>query len=73
MLIPETTASFSLRSFSIRTLWFRLGLDVGEGMVEHLSVFDYINFPSSRNSLVLATYLINVIRDVTDIKMATGS
>ena len=64
MLIPETTASFSLRSFSIRTLWYRLGLDEGEVMVEHLSVFDYNNFPSSCNYLVLATYLVNVIRDL---------
>ena len=64
MLIPETTASFSLRSFSIRTLWYRLGLDEGEVMVEHLSVFDYNNFPNSCNYLVLATYLVNVIRDL---------
>ena len=33
-------------------------------MVEHLSVFDYNNFPNSCNSLVLATYLLNVIRDL---------
>ena len=33
-------------------------------MVEHLSVFDYNNFPSSCNYLVLATYLVNVIRDL---------
>ena len=33
-------------------------------MVEHLSVFDYNNFPNSCNSLVLATYLVNVIRDL---------
>ena len=33
-------------------------------MVEHLSVFDYNNFPNSSNYLVLATYLVNVIRDL---------
>ena len=33
-------------------------------MVEHLSVFDYNNFPNSCNYLVLATYLANVIRDL---------
>ena len=33
-------------------------------MVEHLFVFDYNNFPNSCNYLVLATYLVNVIRDL---------
>ena len=33
-------------------------------MVEHLSVFDNNNFPNSCNYLVLATYLVNVIRDL---------
>ena len=33
-------------------------------MVKHLSVFDYNNFPNSCNSLVLATFLLNVIRDL---------
>ena len=41
-----------------------MGSDVGEGMVEHLPVFDYNNFPNSPNSLVLATYLVSVIRDL---------